>query len=129
MKSIITFISVLLCSCTVHPFSNGKVTSLGGSVFTKADAEYARATTPDGTTLEYGMTRKDETVVPAAYLRGVVLIKGINSLTSIAKSRDATTVALDKGVTSRAATVEATKQAKIAADAAVETTAITTPGP
>lgn len=79
----IMFIIVCLFSgCTVKPFIVSTAptatapaktyNSLGGSIFTKAKAETASMTLPDGTQMSYSVTNKSEVAVPNAVIAGSV---------------------------------------------------------
>lgn len=64
-------------ACTVKPFTvtTGKGStyrSLGGSIMTKSKTELASMTLPDGTTMSYSTTGKNEVSVPNAVIAGSV---------------------------------------------------------
>lgn len=64
-------------ACTVKPFAvtttkGSTYRSLGGSIMTKAKTELASMTLPDGTTMSYSTTGKNEVSVPNAVIAGSV---------------------------------------------------------
>lgn len=64
-------------ACTVKPFTvtttkGSTYRSLGGSIMTKAKTEIAAMTLPDGTTMSYSTTGKNEVSVPNAVVAGSV---------------------------------------------------------
>lgn len=68
---------IMHSACTINPtlYTDAKgrdVVTLGGSLLTKVKAESASITRPDGTTLSFTRSGKNEVSVPNAYIAGQV---------------------------------------------------------
>lgn len=80
---ILASLSLLLCACTVHPFTyrdaTREVASLGGSIMTKSKSESAYLEKPDGTKMSYTVSGKNETSVPNTLI-GAELATGLSEI-------------------------------------------------
>lgn len=106
---LISFLMLCVTSCTLHPViykgrDGAHVVSLGGSVMTKSKTETASLSLPDGTTMSYSTTGKNETSVPNALIAGSV----------------ATSLADTQAVTDQAASAAAVKTTKIKSAEAIK---------
>lgn len=117
---------LLLSSCTINPtlYTDAKgrdVVTLGGSILTKVKAESASIARPDGTTLSFTRSGKNEVSVPNAYIAGQVA----EGLADIAAGVSSTSIAAEVSKAGMAADVsktqiEATKAVDLLKHAPVE---------
>lgn len=128
---IVSIVSMFVTSCSVNPFvvktiKGTEVASLGGSVFTKADAEGGRIQRADGTILEYTRIKKNETTgvttSVAAWAAGKALESASNSFQSTQNAKTAAEVSKNNGIQATKAleinTAAALKREEMAAAAA-----------
>lgn len=122
IRTLIASCTLILCSCTVNPFvsttvAGTKIASLGGSVFTKAEAEGGRIQQPDGTILEYTRVKKNETTgvttSVASWAAGKALEATTNAFRSTQNAKTAAEVTKNQGI-------QATKQLEINTAAALK---------
>jgi hypothetical protein len=129
MRTIISFLAILLASCTLNPtivtYRGGReIVSLGGSVGTKADYETASITRPNGDVLTVTRRGKDEVAIPRAYMQaklGEALGRVAGSVTKNAANNETRRVLGAQDVEKVRITAPlnaATEQARIAAEAA-----------
>ncbi len=94
MKTLLLIpIAACLNACTAGPVATKDGVFMGGSVGTKSKGHYAKYDGPHGK-IEWGSTDKDETVIPATYIKGGV----IKALSSDALSAHDTTNATTQAI-------------------------------
>lgn len=122
---LLTSFTLFLCSCSINPFvsttvSGNKIASLGGSIFTKADAEGGRIQY-DGIVLEYTRIKKNETTgvttSVASWAAGKALESASNAFQNTQNAKTAAEVTKSQGI-------QATKQLEINTNAALQSEAL-----
>lgn len=99
-------------SCTVGPVITASGVSLGGTVFTKSDAHYAKYDGPLGK-IEYGTLKGDETVIPTKAINAYTIGEAIRGATSAFRTSESTTRILAKDQTAREASKNAAEVEKL----------------
>lgn len=86
-------LACLPCSCTIRPTvrdAQGNLATLGGSFLSRSKSETAYYKGPLGE-MGYSDTEKDETVVPATYIKGDVIKSLSGDMLSAHNTTNATT--------------------------------------
>jgi len=104
--------ALLMSSCTVGPMITASGVSLGGTVFTKSDAHYAKYDGPLGK-IEYGTIKGDETVIPTKAINAYTIGEVVRSATSAFRTSESTTRILAKEKTAQQAAQNATEIEKL----------------
>ncbi len=104
--------ALLMPSCTVGPVITASGVSLGGTVFTKSDAHYAKYDGPLGK-IEYGTLKGDETVIPTKAINAYTIGEAIRGATSAFRTSESTTRILAKEKTAQSAASNAADVEKL----------------
>ena len=119
LRLILLILPLAGVSCTVNPFvttapSGSRVSSLGGSIFSKSTWEEGEITNPDGSIIKFGRSGRDE----------------VSGVTSLAKSYATAGVAksLSGDFLGGRKSADLTKRSIAAGKEATKQTAITTKG-
>lgn len=86
--------------------------SLGGTVFTKSDANYAKYDGPLGK-IEYGIIKGDETIIPAKIINAYTIAEVVRGATSAFRTSESTSRILAKEQTARSAANNAAEVEKL----------------
>lgn len=103
MKTLLTFLAVLLCSCVTRPLvvdhPDGRTTVwMGGNLAAKTGAIIAEVTTRNGTHFKFASESEDATDVPIAALAADVTKTGIKATAGVANHAATTDSATTLGL-------------------------------
>ena len=101
-----------MSSCTIGPMITPSGVSLGGTVFTKSDAHYAKYDGPLGK-VEYGTIKGDETVIPTKVINAYTSAEVVRGATSAFRTSESTSRILAKEKTAQSAANNAAEVEKI----------------
>lgn len=104
--------ALLMSSCTIGPMITPSGVSLGGTVFTKSDAHYAKYDGPLGK-VEYGTIKGDETVIPTKVINAYTIAEVVRGATSAFRTSESTSRILAKEKTAQTAANNAAEVEKI----------------